>query len=104
MQTNLHRVSEFAVMMEHGIDEVKDHSETKTFMKRFRENDTDTESEMDDVGGNLSMPLPELKDQGNVDSDVRHESPRSETVEHDNAVFLSFDWENEIPYEKAVDR
>ncbi|XP_073135906.1 uncharacterized protein [Henckelia pumila] len=104
MQTNLHRVSEFAVMTEHGIDEVKDHSETKTVMKRFRENDTDTESEMDDVGGNLSMPLPKIKDQGNVGSDVRHESPRSESVEHDNAVFLSFDWENEGPYEKAVDR
>ncbi|KZV53912.1 hypothetical protein F511_23677 [Dorcoceras hygrometricum] len=104
MQTNLHRVSEFAVMTEHGVDEVKDHSEAKTVMKRFRENDTDTESEMDDFGGNLSMPLPDIKDQGNMAADDRHESPSSETVEHDNAVFLSFDWENEGPYEKTVDR
>ncbi|KAL3655643.1 hypothetical protein CASFOL_000039 [Castilleja foliolosa] len=107
MQTNLHRVSEFAVMTELGTDDVKDNSETKTAMKRFRENDSDTESESDDmaVGNNISSALPEeVKDQSNVASDSWHELPKSETAGHDNTVFLSFDWENEGPYEKAVER
>ncbi|KAI3468258.1 hypothetical protein Pfo_024921 [Paulownia fortunei] len=106
VQTNLHRVSEFAVMTEHGTDDVKDNSEPKTAMKRFRENDSDTESESDDmaVGNNISSPLPEVKDQSNVASDAWLESPKSETAGHDNTVFLSFDWENEGPYEKAVER
>ncbi|KAG8375537.1 hypothetical protein BUALT_Bualt10G0110000 [Buddleja alternifolia] len=106
MQTNLHRVSEFAVMTEHGRDDVKDNSETKSAMKRFRENDSDTESETDDVavGSNILLTLPELKEHGSVGSDAWHESPKSQTAEHDNTVFLSFDWENEGPYEKAVER
>ncbi|KAL3819038.1 hypothetical protein ACJIZ3_004943 [Penstemon smallii] len=106
MQTNLHRVSEFAVMTEHGTDDVKDNSEAKTAMKRFRENDSDTESEIDDVavGNNISLPRPELSDQINTASDAWHESSRLETSENDSTVFLSFDWENEGPYEKAVQR
>ncbi|KAL8521988.1 hypothetical protein ACS0TY_012224 [Phlomoides rotata] len=106
MQTNLHRVSEFAVMTEHGTDDAKDNLEPKTAMKRFRENDSDSESESDDlaVASNISSPLPEVKDQSNVASDVWHDSPKSETPENDNTVFLSFDWENEGPYEKAVER
>ncbi|KAL0330308.1 UNVERIFIED_CONTAM: hypothetical protein Sradi_5017500 [Sesamum radiatum] len=106
MQTNLHRVSEFAVMSEHGKNDVQENSEPKTAMKRFRENESDTESETDDmtVGNNISSVLPDVKDQSSVASDAWHESPKSEIAEHDNTVFLSFDWENEGPYEKAVDR
>ncbi|KAL0330309.1 UNVERIFIED_CONTAM: hypothetical protein Sradi_5017600 [Sesamum radiatum] len=105
MQTNLHRVSEFAVMSEHGKNDVQENSEPKTAMKRFRENESDTESETDDmtVGNNISSVLPDVKDQSSVASDAWHESPKSEIAEHDNTVF-SFDWENEGPYEKAVDR
>ncbi|KAK4388878.1 hypothetical protein Sango_2224800 [Sesamum angolense] len=105
MQTNLHRVSEFAVMSEHGKNDVKENSEPKTAMKRFRENESDTESETDDmtVGNNISSVLPDVKEQSSVASDAWHESPKSEIAEHDNTVFLSFDWENEGPYEKAVD-
>lgn len=106
MQTNLHRVSEFAVQAEHGTDDVKDKSEPKTAMKRFHENDSDSESESDEmaVGNNISSPLPEVKDQNNVASDAWHESPKSESAGHDDTVFLSFDWENEGPCEKAVER
>ncbi|KAL6533903.1 hypothetical protein OROHE_013736 [Orobanche hederae] len=106
LQTNLHRVSEFAVMIEHGTDDVKDNSEPKTAIKRFRENDCDTESESDDmaVGNNISLTLPEVKEQSNVASDACLESPKSDTAGRDNAVFMSFDWENEGPYEKAVER
>ncbi|KAK4420008.1 hypothetical protein Salat_2413700 [Sesamum alatum] len=106
MQTNLHRVSEFAVMSEHGKNDVKDNSEPKTAMKRFRENESDTESETDDmaVGNSISSVLPDVKDQSSAASDAWHEPPKPEIAEHDNTVFLSFDWENEGPYEKAVDR
>ncbi|KAK6140827.1 hypothetical protein DH2020_025434 [Rehmannia glutinosa] len=106
LQTNLHRVSEFAVMIEHRTADVKDHSEPKTAMKRFRENDSDTESETDEmaVGNNISSPRPEIKDQNNLASDAWIESPKTETAGHDDTVFLSFDWENEGPYEKAVER
>lgn len=106
MQSNLHRVSEFAVMAEHGTDDVKDNSEPKIVVKRFRESDSDSEPESDDmaVGNNISLPLPEVMDQSNVTSDAWHESPKPGTTVHDNTVFLSFDWENEVPYEKAVER
>ncbi|KAL0394032.1 UNVERIFIED_CONTAM: hypothetical protein Slati_4369400 [Sesamum latifolium] len=91
MQTNLHRVSEFAVMSEHGKNDVKDNSVPKTAMKRFRENESDTESETDDMaaGNNISSVLPDVKDQSSVASDAWHESPKSEIAEHDNTVFLS---------------
>ncbi|KAL0449221.1 UNVERIFIED_CONTAM: Rhodanese-like domain-containing protein 6, partial [Sesamum latifolium] len=51
------------------------------------------------------MSVCDVKDQSSVadTSDAWHESPKSEIAEHDNTVFLSFDWENEGPYEKAVD-
>ncbi|KAL8063412.1 hypothetical protein ABFX02_01G025300 [Erythranthe guttata] len=106
LQTNLHRVSEFAVMTDHGKDDVKDNSKPKTAMKRFRETDSDTESENDDMaaGNNVTLPVLEVKDQSNVSSDAWHESPKTESGGHDNTVFLSFDLENEGPYEKAVER
>ncbi|CAA0838536.1 Unknown protein [Striga hermonthica] len=106
LQTNLHRVSEFAVMIEHSMDGVKDNLEPKTAMKRFRESDSDTESESDDmpVGNNIPSSLPEVKDKSNLASDASLESPKSETAGRDNRVFLSFDWENEGPCEKAVER
>ncbi|GER40378.1 zinc finger protein, partial [Striga asiatica] len=104
LQTNLHRVSEFAVMIEHSMDDVKDNLEPKTAMKRFRESDSDTESESDDMAGNnIPSSLPEVKDKSNLASDAWLESPKSETAGHDNRVFLSFDWENEGPCEKAVE-
>ncbi|XP_057799458.1 uncharacterized protein LOC131015200 [Salvia miltiorrhiza] len=106
MQTNLHRVSEFAVMTEHGTDDVKDNAEPKTAVKRFRDSESDSEPESDDmvVGNNISLSLPEVMDQSNVTSDAWHESPKSRSAADGNTVYLSFDWENEAPYEKAVER
>ncbi|XP_042002823.1 uncharacterized protein LOC121752018 isoform X2 [Salvia splendens] len=106
MQTNLHRVSEFAVMTEHGTDDVKDNAEPKTAVKRFRDTESDSEPESDDiaVGNNISLSLPEVMDQSNATSNAWHESPKSRTAADVNTVFLSFDWENEAPYEKAVER
>ncbi|KAI3812488.1 hypothetical protein L1987_17198 [Smallanthus sonchifolius] len=96
MQTNLHRVSEVAVTAEHTVNE-----EAKTSVKRFREHDSDSDLELDDlaVGPTISV-LPETTNE----SDIWQDSPKSETIEIDTTVFLSFGWENEKPYEKAVER
>lgn len=104
MQTNLHRVSEFAVMADPTIKDVTDIPEAKTAIKRFREHDTDSESEVDDaaVGTNITM-LPDIKNEGSIASESWH-SLKSEATELDSTVFLSFDLENEGPYEKAVER
>ncbi|XP_027180766.1 uncharacterized protein LOC113779395 [Coffea eugenioides] len=106
MQTNLHRVSEFAVMSDQTTSKNVDKLESKTAIKRYREHDSDTESEVDEisVGKNIPVALPEHKDQISVASDPWHDSPKSRTAEHDTTVFLSFDWENEGPYERAVER
>ncbi|KAL6985378.1 hypothetical protein U1Q18_018754 [Sarracenia purpurea var. burkii] len=106
MQTNLHRVSEFAVAAEHETEDGIVKSEQKTAIKRYREHDSDSESEADDiaVSANISTALPDLHSPMNAASDPRHESPKSEVPGLDTRVFLSLDWENEGPYEKAVDR
>ncbi|GMP94751.1 hypothetical protein CsSME_00044082 [Camellia sinensis var. sinensis] len=106
MQTNLHRVSEFAVTAEHETEDGMAKSESKTAIKRFREHDSDTESEVDDiaVSANISTSFPDLDNPVNAASDPWHESPKSEAPEFDTRVFFSFDWENEGPYEKAIDR
>lgn len=106
MQTNLHRVSEFAVTAEHETEDGIAKSESKTAIKRFREHDSDTESEVDDiaVSANISTSFPDLDNPVNAASDPWHESPKSEAPEFDTRVFFSFDWENEGPYEKAIDR
>ncbi|XP_052210694.1 uncharacterized protein LOC127813651 [Diospyros lotus] len=106
MQTNLHRVSEFAVTAEHEIDHSMVKSEPKMAIKRYREHDSDTDTEVDDntVGTNVPKTLPDPKSPINAPSDTWQESPKSEFPELDTRTFLSFDWENEGPYERAVDR
>ncbi|MFS8030630.1 hypothetical protein Hanom_Chr17g01536291 [Helianthus anomalus] len=98
MQTNLHRVSEVAVTAEHTTN---DGSEAKTSVKRFREHDSDSDLEHEDlaVGPTISV-IPETANE----SGIWQDSPKSETIETDTTVFLSFGWENEKPYEKAVER
>ncbi|XP_059645057.1 uncharacterized protein LOC132286709 isoform X2 [Cornus florida] len=106
MQTNLHRVSEFAVTSERTTEDGVVKPEVKTAIKRFREHDSDTESEVDEiaVSSNISTALPDLNNQGNAAPDPWLDSPKSEVAEIDKTVFLSFDWENEGPYEAAVER
>lgn len=105
MQTNLRRVSEFSVLAEHTIKDETDKSEVKTAIKRFREHDSDSESEIDEIAvSTKTAVLPDIKNQGNVASDPWLGSLKSEASEVDTTVFLSFDWENEGPYEKAVER
>lgn len=99
MQTNLHRVSEVAVTAKPLANDEKVKPATKTAVKRFLEHDSDSESEVDDGVGSSKMvtALPDPKSEG---ADI----PRSENAELETTVFLSFDWENEGPYEKAVER
>eukprot|EP00268_Persea_americana_P011356 TRINITY_DN1480_c0_g2_i5.p1 TRINITY_DN1480_c0_g2~~TRINITY_DN1480_c0_g2_i5.p1 ORF type:complete len:2512 (+),score=535.90 TRINITY_DN1480_c0_g2_i5:141-7676(+) len=104
MQTNLHRVSEFAITAKSKDNVGIAKLEGKTSIKRPREFDSDTESEVDDMVAcsHLSRNVSDLNTQGRTASDPWLDSPKSENVEA--TAFLSFDWENEGPYEKAVER
>lgn len=104
MQTNLHRVSEFAVTASQTADD--SNREARTSVKRIREHDTETESDADDIVSSSTIPvtLTDLNSQGVEATDFWHDSSKSEGALLDTTVFLSFDWDNEEPYEKAVDR
>ncbi|KAK3161162.1 hypothetical protein QOZ80_1BG0073090 [Eleusine coracana subsp. coracana] len=92
MQSNLHRVSESSVTAKTGNDVSLNQSKGKFSMKRAREPDSDAESEFEDIvisGKTTSSSL---------------ESPKHEDSKLEPSSFISFDWENEGPYEKAVER
>lgn len=104
MQTNLHRVSEFAVTAMQRDDDGKVKPETRTVIKRLRESDSDTESEVDETVNNSNVTTSlDLNVKDNTSPDPWHDSLKPETAE-DSTVFLSFGLENEDPYEKAVER
>ncbi|CAH1413398.1 unnamed protein product [Lactuca virosa] len=100
MQTNLHRVSEVAVTAEHSVN---DGIEAKTYVKRFREHDSDSDLEHDELAAVGTNSLSVLTDTTN-ESGIWQDSPKSEAAEIDTTIFLSFGWENEKPYEKAVEK
>ncbi|KAA3489962.1 Zinc finger FYVE domain-containing 26 [Gossypium australe] len=105
MQTNLHRVSEFAVTAMQRDDDGKVKPETRTVIKRLRESDSDTESEVDETVNNSNVTTSlDLNVKDNTTPDPWHDSLKPETAEVDSTVFLSFGLENEDPYEKAVER
>ncbi|XP_031374174.1 uncharacterized protein LOC116188838 isoform X3 [Punica granatum] len=102
-QTNLHRVSEFAVMSSQTAEDSRVERETRTAIKRLREHDSDTESELDDTtaAGNVSATSVDLHSEVVEHCDG---ALKSEFADLGPTAFLSFDWENEEPYERAVDR
>ncbi|GMH10819.1 hypothetical protein Nepgr_012660 [Nepenthes gracilis] len=105
MQTNLHRVSEFAVTSNDATDDqVK--VEDKSPMKRPREHDIDTETEVDgnSIGCNIVTAVRDINTEGSADPDPLRDSLRYQVAEDEQMMFLTFDWENEEPYEKAVER
>ncbi|XP_030548723.1 uncharacterized protein LOC115753985 isoform X2 [Rhodamnia argentea] len=106
MQTNLHRVSEFAVTSEQTADDGKVRFEQRTAIKRAREHDSDTDSELDESGGSSRIPitLTDVNRQSGGPAETCDDSLKSDCADYDMAVHLSFDWENEEPYEKAVER
>ncbi|TVU34358.1 hypothetical protein EJB05_16190, partial [Eragrostis curvula] len=92
MQSNLHRVSESSVTAKTRNELSLHQSKGKFSMKRVREPDSDAESELEDIvisGKTTSSSL---------------ESPKHEDSMLEPTTFISFDWENEGPYEKAVER
>jgi zinc finger FYVE domain-containing protein 26 len=102
MQTNLHRVSEFAVTANQTADD--SNLEARSSVKRVREHDTETESDADDINSStIPVALTDLNSQGVEAADFWHDSSKSE-AQLDTTVFLSFDWDNEEPYQKAVER
>ncbi|KAI3977360.1 hypothetical protein MKX01_000273 [Papaver californicum] len=106
MQTNLHRVSEYAVTDKRTAKTGETKPEAKAAVKRSREPDSDAESEVDDMVFSVhsSTNLPEYTDKVSSGHDLLQDSPKSENMEHNQTIFLSFDSENEVPYEKAVER
>ncbi|GMI92528.1 hypothetical protein like AT2G25730 [Hibiscus trionum] len=105
MQTNLHRVSEFAVTAMQSADDGNVKPETRTVIKRLRESDSDTESEVDEIVSNSNITASlDLNVKDNTSPDPWHDCIKTETAEVDSTVFLPFGLENEDPYEKAVER
>lgn len=103
MQTNLHRVSEFAVTAKQKEDEGMVEPEPRAAIKRFREHDSDSESEEDKIVDSSNIPITLTDGQDSAFPDPWHGSA-TDIAESDSRVFLSFDWENEDPCEKAVER
>uniref|UniRef100_A0A0E0JKN2 ZFYVE26-like TPR repeats domain-containing protein n=1 Tax=Oryza punctata TaxID=4537 RepID=A0A0E0JKN2_ORYPU len=92
MQCNLHRVSESAVSAETDNEVTLHRPKGKFSSKRAREPDSDAESEIEDIvisGKSTSNSL---------------ESPKCDEAKIEPTTFISFDWDNEGPYEKAVER
>ncbi|KNA04878.1 hypothetical protein SOVF_195620 isoform A [Spinacia oleracea] len=104
MQTNLHRVSEIAVTPKDTDDAGGIQNNRKSSVKRSRENEIDTESEIDEnIGTNTVAFVPEIA-QTTVEHDTLPDSTKYQAAEDDTTTFLTFDWENEEPYERAVKR
>lgn len=103
IQTNLHRVSEFAVTSK-DTDDAGGMQNNRKSVKRTRDHDTDTESEIDDsIGSNTVAFVPEVS-QATDDHDTLQDSMKHQAAEDNATTFLTFDWENEEPYERAVKR
>ncbi|KAK4796426.1 hypothetical protein SAY86_028752 [Trapa natans] len=103
-QTNLHRVTEFAVMSLQKYDGGgRGEHEARNAIKRSHVPDSDTESELDDNNANSSISATLVDHHGEM---IEHCGgfPKSEYTYLGPTAFLSFDWENEEPYERAVDK
>ncbi|VVB09017.1 unnamed protein product [Arabis nemorensis] len=99
MQTNLHRVSEFVVTPKQKPDDTRIKPDERTAIKRLLEHDSDSELDAEEFFSNNSIQL------ALTDCSARDGGPFEPGIgKTDPTVFLSFDWENEVPYEKAVDR
>ncbi|ESQ46699.1 hypothetical protein EUTSA_v10000005mg [Eutrema salsugineum] len=97
MQTNLHRVSEFVVTPKQTPDDTRIKPDERTAIKRLLEHDSDSESDAEEIFSNINIQpaLTDSRDSGPLETGIGRTDP---------TVFLSFDWENEVPYEKAVNR
>ncbi|KAJ8763794.1 hypothetical protein K2173_003576 [Erythroxylum novogranatense] len=106
MQTNLHRVSEFAVTAKQEVHDGDVKADARASIKRLRDHDSDAEPEADEISGscNISTALPNLSGEGGTSPDRLQDFSRLDRIDLDTSVYLSLDWENEEPYAKAVER
>ncbi|KAL2897847.1 D-aminoacyl-tRNA deacylase, partial [Bienertia sinuspersici] len=104
MQTNLHRVSEFAITSKDTDDVGGIQINRKASVKRPREPDADNESEIDDNTGSNAMPSAPEVAQITADHETVQDSMKYQVAEEESTTFLTFDWENEEPYESTVKR
>ncbi|KAL8139244.1 hypothetical protein V2J09_005265 [Rumex salicifolius] len=106
MQTNLHRVSEFAVASKDSADDVEVRVEARSAIKRAREYDSSSEPETEEniVLDSSFESIPDNQVPYSTRSDPSVAPLNYQVPGDDTAVFLTFDWENEEPYEKAVER
>ncbi|KFK32552.1 hypothetical protein AALP_AA6G257700 [Arabis alpina] len=99
MQTNLHRVSEFVVTPKQKPDDTRIKPDERTAIKRLLEHDSDSESDAEEIFSNNNIQS------AFTDCSARDGGPSETGIgKTDPTVFLSFDWEDEVPYEKAVAR
>ncbi|KAK1299470.1 hypothetical protein QJS10_CPB14g00985 [Acorus calamus] len=103
MQSNLHRVSESSISAG-GEAETVVRSKIKFAVKRCREPESDNESEVDETVVESLPVLANFNADDHRTSEFWHDSPGPENLGLGSTVFLSFDLENEVPYQKAVDK
>ncbi|KAK1299430.1 hypothetical protein QJS10_CPB14g01014 [Acorus calamus] len=103
MQSNLHRVSESSISAG-GEAETVVRLKSKFAVKRCREPESDNESEVDETVVESLPVLANFNADDHRTSEFWHDSPGPENLGFGSTVFLSFDLENEVPYQKAVDK
>ncbi|KAK1299186.1 hypothetical protein QJS10_CPB14g01002 [Acorus calamus] len=103
MQSNLHRVSESSISAG-GEAETVVRSKIKFAVKRCREPESDNESEVDETVVESLPMLANFNADDHRTSEFWHDSPGPENLGLGSTVFLSFDLEIEVPYQKAVDK
>ncbi|WOL00352.1 hypothetical protein Cni_G09065 [Canna indica] len=105
LQSNLHKISETTIASKNDSKVVANISNGKVSTKRLREPESDTESEIDDmVVGHSSPTFQEFTTHGHSLPKTSQCSAVPDDIEVDPTCYVSFDWENEGPYGKAVDR
>ncbi|GAB2223083.1 hypothetical protein Droror1_Dr00017220 [Drosera rotundifolia] len=103
MQSNLHRVSEFAETLDGTTDnDVKVNA--KSTIKRPRDHDADSELDENDVANDIFPAVSAINGQETAVSDHLRVPLQCQVAKLDPVGFLTLDWENEEPYEKAVER
>ncbi|KAK1298061.1 hypothetical protein QJS10_CPB14g00969 [Acorus calamus] len=96
---------EFALdQSERGEAETVVRSKIKFAVKRCREPESDNESEVDETVVESLPVLANFNADDHRTSEFCYDSPGLENLGLGSTVFLSFDLENEVPYQKAVDK
>ncbi|CAN1162066.1 Zinc finger FYVE domain-containing protein 26 [Linum perenne] len=104
MQTNLHRVLEFAGTSKQKDDGIEAKGDLRTARKRIREHDGDAETEVDELSNRtMSSSFHDIDSRDGETSEMQ-DTLKFNDAKPDNTVYLSLDWENEELYDKAVER